>query len=96
MKIMKTVIEERKIVASVVCNKCGCPCQEGYYTNVTYSGGYESNPKYGIEDGDSFDFDLCEKCIGKLMREFKVGPSYSNYMFSDVTEWRLAPKGKTK
>ena len=80
----KKVPEDRCV--GVKCNKCGKQVKQGdvddkpgaYAVHIKYIGGYfsaQDADKSGIEDGDCFEFDLCEICLGDLMRHLKISPS---------------------
>lgn len=62
----------------VVCNKCGESCRRnngdlfmGYYglINAKVSGGYMSDP---LQDGKTYKFSLCEKCLNNIFKKFKI------------------------
>lgn len=72
-----TVTKEVEMVDDIICNKCGESLVHivGDDTDVTcglpecyVEGGYYSPC---IEDGVSYSFDLCERCVLDLMKEFK-------------------------
>lgn len=96
MEIKRVKQIDTLVLARCFCNKCGCDigkehqtdADDGmfYHAHVEYSGGYDS--KNGIYDGDSFKFDLCEKCLVELMKTFKTPPTYSNFICGVVdVEW---------
>ena len=69
---MKTFKQVERIVSEVdriTCNKCGQEANgSGGLLYATVNGGYTSTH---IEDGSSYEFDLCEACVVELMKTFK-------------------------
>lgn len=81
MKVIRKIQVEEDHVDDVLCNQCGesCipqygPCPEGLI-GIEIHGGYGSEH---IEDGVTLKFDLCEKCVVKLILSFKIQPEFSD------------------
>lgn len=76
MRTYKTVKKEEKIRDKVFCNRCGkeieslFPEHMGHYLSVDKRWGYGSG-----YDGEYHSFDLCEKCYGEIIAEFKIPPA---------------------
>lgn len=78
--------------AKVVCNNCGGDCAKyekwgggedhhvGYYglVDAEVSGGYSSENEM-ICDGSIYTFSLCEDCLAKMFKAFKVPPKENRY-----------------
>lgn len=66
-------------VMSVTCDVCNCDCTKSFSTecaNISADWGYESD-----NDGDNYDFDLCESCFLKMvdhLKTFAVNPDRLN------------------
>lgn len=86
MKKTKFVKVEKidEVIDDIVCNKCGGSCKSAdeYDTNFyglieTYiEGGYNS---ISLEDGMSYTFSLCEKCLKELFENFKIPVEKKEY-----------------
>jgi hypothetical protein len=70
MKIKKLVTREVEEVAETVCNMCG-EKEKGWTNGLSaYVVGYFGSKL--VPDTCSWSFDICEKCLGKIVKEFKV------------------------
>ena len=76
-KSLKKERKEVEVVDDVICNKCGCSMKisesgsDEFYglVGAVVCGGYFSEE---LEDGVKYSFDLCEKCLKEMFKEFKV------------------------
>lgn len=81
--------DENKKVIEVFCNKCGVSCK-GHDGNMNgwisarIVGGYDSTH---VQDGDVYDFDLCERCTMELIQTFKLWALQGNYMDPDYGKY---------
>ncbi len=83
MKITRKLEAPVDVIEDVFCNKCGSSCkspQGAMYglIEATVSGGYESNY---LGDGDVHTFSLCERCVSKMIGQFKINSLQGNYLF---------------
>ena len=96
MRKYKTKKVDTQVLQSVTCNGCGAEsdesCDQGpsYHAHVDYSGGYNSNPLWDMTD---YEFDLCEGCLRRIMRELRVPPTvYGRLEGKDIADpkemWR--------
>jgi hypothetical protein len=90
MRKFKKVQKEELEVVDIVCNKCGKNCwneESGWGQEVRHfqvTGGYWSKL---LGDMNQYDFDLCEKCLWKLIKSFKVPPQ-----MYDRTDYKMHNK----
>lgn len=66
---VKTIVITENVLG-IVCNKCGKSSVPDYTNTVQafdLTFGYGSN-----YDGHRIQFDICELCLEKMMREFKI------------------------
>jgi len=73
-QVVETVIED------ILCNKCGesCKTRIGNYEGVieySMTGGYDSH----LGDNVEFIFSICERCLEKLFKEFKIPPDIKDH-----------------
>lgn len=64
-------------IQDIICNMCGETCRiEDQFCgiNASYDAGYWSEH---FEDCKSYKFDLCEGCLSKLFKKFKINPEVS-------------------
>lgn len=79
MRTLKKVIKEENIRDKVYCNRCGreigiiLPEHMGNYLSVDKRWGYGS-----CYDGEYHSFDLCDKCYGEIIKDFKIPPKAEN------------------
>jgi hypothetical protein len=74
MEKIKKITETREveIVEEVICNQCGEVIEQySSYLGARMSGGYGSR----IGDGVDTSFDICEDCVIKMMKTFKIPPT---------------------
>jgi len=77
MKIVKTEKIEIEIVDDILCDKCGESCklrdssEFGGLIEARVCGGYYSTH---LEDGEDFNFSICEKCLFEMFKDFKINP----------------------
>ena len=98
MKQYRTVQREVEEIDDILCNMCGNSCKvvlgknskgdnimdySGCLSGVEVCGGYGS--KY-LEDGDQYKFDLCEECVSKLIKSFKINAKVGNLFFREMCE----------
>lgn len=75
--------EEVEFTEDVLCNKCGNSLKIGHFNEfyglveVEFSTGYFSN---ALPDGMIYSFSLCEPCLEKLFKEFKLPPTEKEYI----------------
>lgn len=77
MKVTKIVQKDVEEVDDLICNLCGETLKQIISTDGMYNFcGLEEvsmNCGYGsLNDGTTFTFSLCEKCVEELMSRFKV------------------------
>lgn len=77
MKITKIVNRDVEEIDDLVCNLCGGTLKQIISTDGMYNFcGLEEvsmNCGYGsLNDGTTFTFSLCEKCVEELMSKFKI------------------------
>lgn len=79
MKILKKEMKETLIVNDVICNKCGCSLKQRqiYNNENTFLGAIDLVVcgNYGsthLEDLHEYQFSLCETCLDKLFKSFKI------------------------
>lgn len=88
----KKILEEIEVyLEQITCNKCGETIKEYEQSNeelygntglnVVYYGGYGSEH---VGDGVTYSFDLCEKCLVKLFKDFKIPPDRYDPYGEDV------------
>lgn len=85
MKKIKKEFKEVDVLKEVHCNKCGSSMKvtasgsDEFYGLVgcKVHGGFNSS---NLEDGISYEFDLCEKCLSKLFETFKHPVSKTRYL----------------
>lgn len=72
--------------AEIFCNKCGMSCR-GHVGNFNgliearVAGAYDSTH---LGDGDMYKFSLCEQCLVKLFKTFKLTSHFiTNYIFPE-------------
>lgn len=82
MKIMRQEVKTVEVVDKVLCNKCGLEIAEDY-VQVYHQGGYYAVPP--INDGDEFEFHLCEPCLWSFMSTFAI----SAKMNTEEKEWSV-------
>jgi hypothetical protein len=82
---------ESSIVEEILCNKCGKSCLKRIGTDVaglpvcdqygligaSVSGGFLSSD--GIQDGITYEFDVCEACVDELFKTFSIEPVKSGW-----------------
>jgi hypothetical protein len=70
-------LQKTKVVDEIICNKCGKSFTPkymgvGHYENSQVHK-FRTDFGYGSEyDGKTLEFDLCEKCLLKFVKTFKV------------------------
>ena len=73
MRILKTILVERVEATAIVCNRCGMSfdCGEEFENNLihNFNIGFGYGSKHDLE---RWSFDLCETCIEKLVKTFKI------------------------
>lgn len=77
MEIIKKITETREIevVEKTLCNQCGEEIdQYDSCLKARLSGGYNSP----IGDGIETEFDICEHCVIKIMKTFKIPAKQNN------------------
>lgn len=77
MKVTKIVQKDVEEVDDLICNLCGETLKQIISTDGMYNFcGLEEvsmNCGYGsLNDGTTFTFSLCEKCVEELMSRFKI------------------------
>ena len=92
MRKTKKIMKEIEIIEDFLCNKCGESCvpkdcwkqdcwkpNPDYYglIEVSFSTGYLSEK---FPDAKRYTFSLCEKCLAKLFKTFKIKPEEENMM----------------
>ena len=76
MRKYKTVKKEVLEIARITCNKCGKSCGalpgegDAHYGLFTSVRGHYYSP--ALEDGVEYKFDICEPCLLKLFKTFKI------------------------
>jgi len=71
-KIKKKIIEKK--IQSITCNGCGKKV-EGEYSEMSKIESFSHTFGYGSKrDGDKVEFDLCEKCVDRIFKQFKIQP----------------------
>jgi hypothetical protein len=88
MKKFTEIEQKVEELSQVVCNKCGETCfvktnSEDFdpndykteYLEVDISWGYFSK-----KDGESHEWEICEKCYDKFVKSFKVPPKKESYL----------------
>lgn len=92
-KVKKTIQVEETV--DIICNKCGKSCayqKSGPYTSyyglveTEVHGGYDSSV---IGDMTSWRFSLCEVCLGKIAKGFKIPVEIKD---SDISDTYLPQK----
>ncbi len=70
MKTYKKEQQEVQVIDKAFCNACAeeIDCDWGNWYHGRYSGGYDSI----IGDMAEYAFDLCEECLAKLFKSFKI------------------------
>lgn len=71
MRTIRKETREVEVVEMVICN--GCRKEAGVHEEmirVYHEGGYSSI----LGDGTSYDFDLCEPCLKKIMDGLQIPP----------------------
>lgn len=82
IKIVKIETQKVEVVEDVICNMCGKSCKveifDGVFSieavNVRHSFGYGSK-----QDMISYEFDLCEDCFMKCVKNLKIEPEVFEY-----------------
>jgi hypothetical protein len=81
------VQKEVTVVKSITCNKCGGNCRskdrpkDGFYClSAEVKGHYYSDH---LEDGMKYKFDMCEKCLIKLFKTFRVKVEKDRYPLNE-------------
>lgn len=69
-------------VEDILCNKCGESCEKSFYDSYVkihseFYGLIETRAESGylsdhLEDGYSYVFSLCEKCLKNMFKRFKI------------------------
>jgi len=82
MRVTATRVVEQTEVTSILCNKCGkemiTQCSPGGNgVSVVYQAGFDAEL---YTDGDSVEFEVCEKCLKEFTESFKIQPTIENYM----------------
>lgn len=86
--INKKVTKNEKVIKDIICNNCGKSCQDKPHSSikeynglieVEVSGGYTSS---FIEDGTTWRFSICEKCLDSITKKFKIPVDIKNLDFS--------------
>ena len=82
MKITKQIQRFVKEIVEIHCNQCGLSCKSPmgeYYglIEATVLAGYESTH---LEDGDSYKFSLCERCLSELFESFMYDSFQGNIL----------------
>lgn len=84
---MRTYIDKVRTLPEpekIICNRCGReynlqdeniePWIIDTIIHISYQFGYGS-----AVDGSSLDFDICEKCLDEITKDFKIPAERSNY-----------------
>lgn len=76
MRKTRTETRAVEVVETITCNGCGetPPSPYAEMIRIYHCGGYDSI----LGDGDSYDFDLCESCLKKLMDGLKIPPTVND------------------
>lgn len=88
MKLIQTIKKEITETIDIFCNKCGMSCK-GHCGNwlglieAKVSGGYDSTH---LNDGDMYQFSLCEHCLKELIDSFQLYAKQGNYLFPEDDE----------
>jgi hypothetical protein len=89
MRVRRQVHKVMEEVVDIFCNKCGVSCKllelggKSYFggiTEIEVTGGYSSTH---LEDGDVYQFSLCEQCVLELIKTFKLSAKRGNYLFPE-------------
>ena len=79
MKVLKKVTKEIEELDDLICNKCGKTLKQIIGSDGTYNFcGLEEVRMvcgYGsLNDGDIYQFSMCEQCVLELMETFTIPP----------------------
>lgn len=95
MRTTKSVEKTVEITDDVLCNKCGKTCYNGFHhsgligAKVHGNYGSKAHGKSGslvLQDGDIFNFDICEKCFAELSETFLIPAKTGNSWFPEENE----------
>jgi ssDNA-binding Zn-finger/Zn-ribbon topoisomerase 1 len=86
--MIKTHMVKKEVeqIKSITCNKCGGNCKskdskDGFYClSARVKGHFYSDH---LEDGQEYRFDICEQCLLKLFKTFKVPVEKDRYPLSE-------------
>lgn len=89
MKVLKVVQKEVEEIDDLICNLCGGTLKQVISSDGMYNFcGLEEvrmNCGYGSHnDGTTFTFSLCEKCVEELMNKFRVPAERVNIWDGDM------------
>lgn len=86
--LVEEVVTKQETLDSITCNMCGKEVEliDGQHAQNMYKENdhhnFEGQFRFGSPlDGDIYKFDLCEECLLKFFKSFKIQPDITNALF---------------